>query len=211
VNYSNHCAEARVRIGHLQPVPALCWNDPEHHARTCFRCELRFAPSQPLHEPCRASLQHLFHTSCSLCTAVIIDGKCFRWSRFLGTWLYGAKYRVDVGGSWLGVIGTVVGLGILRSMLCVYDVCLPPEHIHMNTKQRKPILKELWFWSAINASGTFLYFCSTPLASVGTSCSVLDPGEVKKQDFYGILYQSFQVASLTPTSKHSKKSAETPS
>lgn len=93
----------------------------------------------------------------------------------------------------------------------MYDVCLPTEHGQINVKQRKPLLNELWFQSAASASGTFLYFCSTSLGSMERGCSMLDPCEVKKQDFSGILYKSFQVASLTPTSVHSKKSAETPS
>ena len=93
----------------------------------------------------------------------------------------------------------------------MYAVCLPAEHIQINIKQRKPLLNELWFQSAVNASGTFLCFHSTPLGSMGRGCSMLDPREVKKQDFCGILYKYFHIASLASTSVHSKKSAETPS
>lgn len=72
-------------------------------------------------------------------------------SSFLGMWLYGAKYSVDVSGSRLGFTGTIVVLGTLRSMLYVYGVSLSTEHIQINIKLRKPLINELWFQSVVNA------------------------------------------------------------
>lgn len=50
-------------------------------------------------------------------------------------------------------------------------------------------------------------FAQVHWAQWGGGPETLDPCENQKQDFCGILYKSLQIASLTPTSVHSKKSA----